>query len=119
MIAIRGAVTIKENSIIEIENNSIELFTKILEVNNIRIEDIRCLFFSCTDDITKAYPGKFIREHFNLNNTAIMHHNEMYVENSLKLCIRILVLVDNDENISPNYVYLNEAKSLRKDLFNN
>ncbi|MCS4453935.1 chorismate mutase [Clostridium botulinum] len=49
---------------------------------------------SCTNDIDKGYPGKYIRENFNLKNIAIMHFNEMYVEGSMPLCIRILILID-------------------------
>ncbi len=55
-----------------------------------------------------------------MQNIAIMHFNEMYVEGSLPLCIRILVLVDKKINITENnieYVYLGKAKTLRKDLF--
>lgn len=117
MIAIRGATTINNNTVEEIKNNSIELFDELIKANNIKNENIVSILFSCTKDITADYPGKFIRENFNLKNTAIMHFNEMEVENSLPLCIRILILsMDNIENV--NFVYLHDAKNLRKDLFN-
>lgn len=118
MIAVRGATTISYNTSEEIKAASIELFSDIIRTNEIDIKDITAIFFSCTQDITKDYPGKFVREHFNLSNTAIMHYNEMHVENSLKQCIRVLLLVDMPKNKDVTYVYLNEAKKLRQDLFN-
>lgn len=116
MINIRGATTISNNTSEEIKAASIELFKEILRANNIDLNKIVSLFFSCTRDITADYPGKYIREHFNLSNVSVMHFNEMYVENSLPLCIRILVQVEGEKNSNTKYVYLKEAKNLRKDL---
>jgi len=115
MISIRGATTVESNCTEEIKEKSIELFNKIITVNELAIDKIHTIIFSCTDDITKAYPGGFVREYYNLNNVSIMHFNEMKVENSLNFCIRILVL-SNDEKISTKFVYLHNAKTLRRDL---
>ncbi|MEW9093856.1 MAG: chorismate mutase [Clostridiaceae bacterium] len=117
MFAIRGATTVKENTVEEIKISSLELFKEIIKKNDIKLEQIVSIFISCTKDVTKDYPGKFIREHYDLSNVAIMHFNEMEVENSLSLCIRFLILVDGSRN-NINYVYLKEAKKLRTDLFN-
>ncbi|AJD32822.1 MULTISPECIES: chorismate mutase [Clostridium] len=120
MQSIRGAITIEENEVKYIKEASIKLFSEILIRNNINIEDIISIFISCTKDIDKDYPGKYIREDFNLKNVAIMHFNEMYVEGSMPLCIRILILIDKkNKNVEENieYVYLGKAKTLRKDLF--
>lgn len=119
MIAIRGATTIVENTFEEIKKESINLINEIICENNLKQEDIISIFFSCTDDITKAYPGKFVREYFNLKNTAIMHFNEMKVEGCLSLCIRVLMLANKKDKENIKYVYLNKAKNLRKDLFHN
>ncbi|ABS35196.1 chorismate mutase [Clostridium botulinum] len=120
MQSIRGAITIEKNEVKYIKEASIKLFSEILSRNNLNIEDIVSIFISCTNDIDKGYPGKYIRENFNLKNIAIMHFNEMYVEGSMPLCIRILILIDKkNKNIEENieYVYLGRAKTLRKDLF--
>jgi len=116
VIAIRGATTISNNNSQEIKAASIELFEEILQTNNIDLNKIVSIFFSCTRDITADYPGKYVREHYNLNNVSVMHFNEMFVENSLPLCIRILVQVEGNKNPNTRYVYLKEAKNLRKDL---
>lgn len=119
MNTIRGATTIKKNCAEEIKEASIELFKEIVNVNNLDLNKIVSMIFSCTKDITKDYPGKFIREHFNLKNTAIMHFNEMEVEGSLPLCIRILILIDENKKMDTKYIYLRDAVNLRKDLSSN
>lgn len=116
MIPIRGATTISYNSYEEIKKYSINLINEIIKVNKIKSENISTIIFSCTKDITKAYPGAFIREYFNLEKIAIMHFNEMEVENSLSLCIRVLLFVNYEDISNLQFVYLNNAKILRKDL---
>lgn len=119
MMAIRGASTIKMNTEDEIKNASIELFSKVIDANKISLDEIVAVEFSCTKDVTKAYPGKFIREYFKLDHTAIMHFNEMDVDADLNgfipLCIRLLLFIDRKNNIG-KFIYLNGAKRLRKDL---
>jgi chorismate mutase len=115
MISIRGATTVECNNLDEIRNKTIELISEIINVNKLNINHINTMIFSCTDDITVAYPGAFVREHFKLNNISIMHFNEMKVENSIKLCVRVLIL-SNEEKSLVEFVYLHNAKELRKDL---
>lgn len=116
MLSIRGATTITENSIEDIKKYSIELVAEIIKQNDLNLQSINTIIFSCTKDITKEYPGKCVREHFKLNNTAIMHFNEMDVENSLSLCIRVLILINEVANKKIKYIYLHNAKSLRSDI---
>ena len=116
MLSIRGATTITENSMEDIKNYSIELISEIIKENHVKRETINTVIFSCTKDITKGYPGKFVREYFKLNNTAIMHFNEMDVENSLALCIRVLLLIEDGCYDKTKYIYLHSAKTLRSDI---
>lgn len=118
MIPIRGAITIEKNSIEQIKDNSIYLMDIIMKQNGLLKEHIKVLLFSCTKDITKAYPGKFIREYFQMDQVAIMHYNEMDVEDSLGLCIRVLVLVEKQDMEKGIPIYLKEARKLRKDQLN-
>ncbi|MEG0774807.1 chorismate mutase [Clostridium sp.] len=115
MISIRGATTLNANSLDEIRNKTIELISEIINTNQLNIDDINTMIFSCTEDITAAYPGAFVREYFEMNNISIMHFNEMKVENSIKLCVRVLIL-SNEEKSLVKFVYLHKAKELRKDL---
>ena len=113
---IRGAITIEENTVEEIRVNTINILEQILKENNITVDDCVSLIFTATKDITKAYPAKFARE-IGFDNCSLMCVQEMYVENSIELCIRVMVTI-NTENHSfkPKNIYLKEAKKLRPDL---
>lgn len=112
MKAIRGAITVKENSETEILEQTRILLTEILKRNALREEDIVSIFFSATKDLTKAYPAKAARL-MGLTDTAMACYTEMEVEASLRKCIRVLMITDKTEK--PKHVYLGEAKSLRPD----
>lgn len=116
MIAIRGATTITEDTIDKIREASIELFTEILQANELKTDDLISIIISCTTDIKSSYPGKHIREHFELDTLAIMHFNEMEVSSSLEKCIRVMLLVNKSKSDSIKFIYLNNAKNLRQDL---
>ncbi|SHE92518.1 chorismate mutase [Clostridium fallax] len=119
MIALRGATTILNNSEEDIKTESIKLFNEIIKENNLDLNKIISIIFSCTDDIDKEYPGKFIRENFDIKYVSIMHFNEMKVNKPsyLPMCIRLSIYYNDtikQENVK--HIYLNEAKVLRKDL---
>ncbi|MFA9397155.1 MAG: chorismate mutase [Clostridiaceae bacterium] len=114
MIAIRGATTVERDEINDIKEASLELFENILRLNSIDKDDIISLTISCTNDIKSCYPGKYIREEYNLLKAGIMHFNEMEVNGSLKMAIRFLVLADCDKKDNIEFVYLKGAKDLRK-----
>lgn len=116
--SVRGAITIENDTVEEIKNAAVELFKKIIERNNLRIENISHIIFSTTKDVTKAYPAKFIREELNITTVPMMCLQEMYVENSLQKCIRVLVVFNSDKNETINHIYLNNAQKLRLDLCN-
>lgn len=118
--AIRGATTIKSNKVQEIECNSVQLIRTILERNPIaNLNNIVSILFSCTKDVTAAYPAKFLRN-IGFEHIPMFCVQEMYVEGSLPMCIRVLVTIDTDDKTADNnavtHVYLNDAKILRPDL---
>lgn len=114
MIGIRGATTIAEDTPEAIEKAAVEMMEEIMTRNNLSSEKIVSVLFSATDDVKSAYPGKFIREKMGLRDAAILHFQEMEVEGSLRLCIR--VLIHYNDFIKPHHVYLNDAVKLRPDL---
>ncbi len=115
MVSIRGATTIKDNSVSEILENTKVLLIELIRLNNLERDKIISIFFSCTGDVTAAYPAQAARE-LGLNNTSLMCLQEMYVDGSLELCIRVCVFYnDNIEQAIIKNVYLKEAASLRPD----
>lgn len=117
ILSIRGATTITENSIKYIEKETEFLLKTIMKENNLDIDNFINIIFSSTKDITKAYPAKFARN-IGFDSVPLMCLQEMYVENSLKLCIRVLITVSVDDDYSSDikHIYLGEAKKLRPDL---
>lgn len=111
MIAIRGAITIQNDSPDEVYYASKELILKIINENHINICDIVSIITTCTDDIKSAYPGPGIR---NAGvDVPILSMQEQFVQNSLKKCIRFIVHINQDKFYK--HIYLNGARVLRPD----
>lgn len=92
------------------------MLNQILIENNISVDDCVSLIFTSTKDITKAYPAKFARE-IGFDNCSLMCVQEMYVENSLEMCIRVMLTINTEkDNFNAKHVYLKEAQKLRPDL---
>lgn len=117
---IRGAVTVDENSKEKIWLAARQLVTKILSQNELRADNIGAIIFSTTEDLTAAFPSSAIRQLPALRLVPLFDTREPAVENSLPLCIRVLVLADLEvEQNKVHHVYLGGAKNLRPDLENN
>ena len=114
---IRGAVTVDENSKEKIWLAARQLVTKILSQNELRTEAIGAIIFSMTEDLTAAFPSTALRQRPAFRLVPLFDAREPAVENSLPLCIRVLILADTEvEQNKIHHVYLGEAKHLRPDL---
>ena len=112
MKAIRGAITVAENTEAEILNQTEKLLKEIIRRNWLTEEKIVSIFFSATSDLTKAYPARAARK-IGLTQTALACYTEMEVEDSLPKCIRVLMHAEISHK--PYHVYLEDAKDLRPD----
>ena len=114
---IRGAITIDEDTPEMIEKATVELFSKIVESNEIAIEDISHIIFTLTKDIKTSFPAKFVRRNFKIQYVPLLCVNEMDIEPSLKKCLRILMVVNTEKKQNEiKHVYLGGARILRSDL---
>ncbi|MCX7904753.1 MAG: chorismate mutase [Caloramator sp.] len=117
MYSIRGAITIEKDTKEEVFSATTELFKTIVKENDLSIEDIFTIIFTATKDIKSAYPAEALRK-MGLKHISFMCMQEMYVENSLNKCIRILVLVNGDKKQSDvKNIYLKNATVLRPELY--
>ena len=115
MTAIRGATTILRDCKEEISLAVKELLDEIFAENALRKEDVKTIVFSLTTDIHSYHPAKAAREcgyDFAPLFTAI----EPDIDGGLKLCIRVLLLVEWSENRTAKHIYQRGAKILRKDI---
>lgn len=112
MKAIRGAITVKENTETEILSQTEKLLQEIMNRNQLTEESIVAIFFSATRDLTAVYPARAARN-LGLTQTALACYTEMDVEGSLGQCIRVLLLTEILQK--PYHVYLEGAKVLRPD----
>ena len=111
---IRGAITIDNNTKEDIENGVIELLTEIAAKNSIKTEDISHVIFTTTKDIDADFPAKYARTKFGWENVAMMCFNELDVPNAIKMCLRVLVVINCEKDFIPQFVYLKGATNLRK-----
>lgn len=116
MIAIRGAITVDDNSKSSIRKATIELLSKIIESNNLIEEEIISIIFSVTNDLTKLYPAICARE-IGLTETPLFCVQEMNIEDSLKKCLRVLIHSSKQvQKKDVQHIYLKGAIILRPDL---
>ena len=111
---IRGAITVDENSPEAIGSATIKLLQEIVKRNNIDLELISHAIFSVTPDLNADFPAKYARINLKWTNVPMMCFNEIDVPNSLKKCLRVLLVVNCSDNFEPEFVYLEGAKDLRK-----
>ncbi|PKM95845.1 MAG: chorismate mutase [Firmicutes bacterium HGW-Firmicutes-1] len=116
MISVRGAIVINENTKESILSGTKSMLEKIIVDNEIEIDDILSIIFSATRDLTASYPAPVARD-LGILHASLLCVQEMYVENSMAMCIRVLMNVNKECcQKDVKHVYLNGAESLRPDL---
>ena len=111
---IRGAITVNENTPKAIEEATIKLLQEIIERNNVETSMISHAIFTLTKDLNADFPAKYARINLKWEDVAMMCFNELDVPNSLKKCLRVLVVINCSESFEPEFVYLDGAENLRK-----
>ena len=115
--AVRGATTVNNNTSEEISSETSRFLKEIIKENSIDIEDIISVWFTGTKDLDTAFPAVAARK-MGWTNIAFLCTYEMDVPESLEKCIRVMLHFNTDKkNKEIKYIYLNEARNLRPDLF--
>ncbi|MDR1001004.1 MAG: (d)CMP kinase [Clostridiales bacterium] len=116
MLAIRGAITVNNNTKPEILDASRMLLTEIITQNGINVDDIVSVIYTATQDLDQVYPAAAARD-LGLTMAGLMCYQEMLVRGSLQKCLRCMVLANIDRKQSEaRHVYLRGAITLRPDL---
>ena len=111
---IRGAISVKENTPEAIKSATIKLLKEMMERNNIETHLISHVIFTLTPDLNADFPAKYARIDLKWKDVAMMCFNEIDVPGSLKMCLRVLIVINCSKDFKPEFVYLEEAKDLRK-----
>ncbi|MCX8132146.1 MAG: chorismate mutase [Clostridia bacterium] len=114
--AIRGAITVENNTVDDIINETKTLLCEIEKANGINQDDVISVFFSSTKDLDAVFPAVAARQ-LGWTDVALMCTNEVDVPGSLRKCVRVLIHINTDKsNKDIKHIYLKGAKVLRPDL---
>jgi chorismate mutase len=116
--AVRGAITITEDTQQQVIEASRSLLRELLQCNQINPADIVSVIFTVTPDICSEFPAAAARS-LGLTEVPLMCAQEIAKPGAMAFCIRVLIHFYTElekEAIQP--VYLGEAIKLRPDLFN-
>lgn len=111
---IRGAITVDNNTRTALERATIELLNEMVEKNNIKANKISHVIFTTTKDLDADFPAKYARTTLGWEDVAMMCFNELDIPEALPMCLRILIVLNCEENFRPQFVYLKGAANLRK-----
>ncbi len=110
---IRGATSADTNSKEAILEATTELLGRLVEANDVDVNDVAAAYFTATDDLNAEFPALAARQ-MGWTETALMCAREMNVEDGAKRCIRVLLLVNTDKALEEiEFVYLKGASNLR------
>ncbi len=110
----RGATTADENTEASIQEATREMLERLVEANDIAVDDIAAATFSTTKDLDASFPAAAARKYLGWDYVALMSSNEMDVAGGQPKCIRVMVLVNTDRSPQEiNNVYLRGAAHLR------
>ena len=112
---IRGATTASGNSIREIEVAVVELIDELISRNNLIKTSILSITFTATKDLNACFPASVARKFNGLDSVAFLDCQQMYVDNDVDFCIRIMAQVLLPLNFPIKHPYLRGATKLRVD----
>lgn len=110
---IRGAITVENNTVEDIKVATLELLNEMVLRNNILTDKISHVIFTLTNDLDAEFPAKFARVDLGWKDVAMMCFHELDVINSLQKCLRVLIVLNCEDDFKPEFVYLKGASTLR------
>ncbi len=115
---IRGAITVADNNKDEIFTAAQSLISNMLSSNDLSLDNVGAIIFTSTNDLNAAFPTAGLRKmSADFNLVPLFDAQETFVEGSLPMCIRALILADIDKKLDEiHHIYLGNAQKLRPDL---
>jgi chorismate mutase len=110
---VRGATTATANTREAICSATQELLRRLVEANEIPVEEIGSAFFTVTDDLDAEYPALAARD-LGWVYVPLLCAREIPVQGGLARCIRVLLQINTEQTQEQiRHVYLREAVMLR------
>ncbi len=113
--AVRGAITVDEDTPDAIRAATAELVGELLKRNGLGPDDLISMLFTTTPDLCAEFPAAAARE-MGLSHVPLLCASEINVPGALGLCIRVMVHANIPSDLIVRHVYLREARQLRTDL---
>ncbi|HEC09942.1 MAG TPA: chorismate mutase [Acidimicrobiales bacterium] len=114
--AIRGATTLDEDTIEQLNERVPTLVSQMMSSNALVAADLISILFTATSDIRAGFPAAAART-LGLSDTPVMCAREMEIPGSLGLCVRVMMHAHSDRAKDEMvHVYLHGARVLRPDL---
>ena len=113
--AIRGATTVAENTVEAMRESLTELLDELEKRNQLHPADMVSVTFSVTRDLDAAFPAAIARARPHWDRVPMLDVQQMYVPQSLKYCIRLLVHAYLSDPSAIQHIYLRNAANLRPD----
>lgn len=115
VVAIRGAISIPEDTAQAIGEGTSELLQEILDRNALSPGDLISVIFTATEDLCAEFPAVAARE-MGLSAVPLLCTREIPVVGSLPRCVRVMIHANAPAETAIRHVYLREARQLRTDL---
>lgn len=115
--AIRGAITVAEDTPAEVVSATRLLLEDMVARNSLAPDDMVSLIFTATADVTSQFPAVAARE-MGLTGVPLLCATEIPVPDSLPLCVRVMLHAYMPPDRAVVHSYLREAVRLRDDLVN-
>jgi chorismate mutase len=116
MRAVRGATTLREDTVDEVIAATSRLLEEMLRRNDLTREELVSIMFTATPDVRSEFPAAAARK-IGISDVPLMCATEMDVVGAPTRCIRVMMHVYTDrERSALRHVYLEGARQLRTDL---
>ena len=112
---IRGATTSDGNTKSDIVSAVHELIEELITRNNLEPINILSIIFTVTKDLNACFPASVARKYKELDKVAFLDCQQMFVQDDVNFCIRLMAQVYLPLNTEPNHPYLRGASDLRPD----
>ena len=113
--AVRGAISVPEDTATAIRERTAELLLAVLERNGLEPGDLVSIILTATEDLSAEFPAAGARD-IGLSGVPLLCAREIPVPGSMPMCIRVLVHCHADPSRPMRHAYMGEARALRTDL---